>query len=72
MKKKGKPNVHEELEGFDIKIVTFGGMKTSFSIVEINEFLPENVEDKKVNTTTRRKNSFLAFLYSEFEQGEKK
>ena len=50
MKKKGKPSVHEELKGFDIKIDSFGEMKTSFSIEKLNEFLNENVEDKKLKS----------------------
>ncbi len=50
MKKKGKPSVHEELKGFDIKIDSFGEMKTSFSIEKLNDFLNENVEDKKLKS----------------------
>ena len=50
MKKKGKPSVHEELKGFDIKIDSFGEMKTSFSIEKLNEFLNDNVEDKKLKS----------------------
>lgn len=48
MKKKGKPNVHEELKGFDIKINELGEMETSFNIDKLNDFLNENVEDKKL------------------------
>jgi len=48
MKKKGKPSVHEELEGFDIKINTFGEMNTNYEIDKLNSFLNENVEDKKI------------------------
>ena len=48
MKKKGKPTVHEELKGFDIKIDSFGEMKSSLKIDKLNEFLNENVEDKKL------------------------
>lgn len=50
MKKKGKPSVHEELKGFDIKIDSFGEMKTSFSIDKLNDFLNENVDDKKLKS----------------------
>jgi hypothetical protein len=48
MKKKGKPSVHEELKGFDIKINELGEMETSFAIDKLNAFLDENVEDKKL------------------------
>lgn len=48
MKKKGKPIVHDELSGFDIKINEFGEMQTSYSIDKLNDFLNENVEDKKL------------------------
>jgi hypothetical protein len=46
--KKGKPKVHEELEGFDIKINEFGEIVSNFSVEKINEFLDENVKDKKL------------------------
>ncbi len=48
MKKEGKPSVHEELNGFDIKIDTFGEMKTNFDIDKLNNFLDANVQDKKL------------------------
>ena len=48
MKKRGKPNVHDELKGFDIKINELGEMESSFSIDKLNSFLDENVEDKKL------------------------
>ncbi len=48
MKKKGTPAVHDELEGFDIRINSFGVMETSFEIDKLNAFLNENVEDKKL------------------------
>ena len=50
MKKKGKPNVHDELRGFDIKINELGEMESSFSIDKLNSFLDENVEDKKLKS----------------------
>jgi len=46
--KKGKPEVHEDLEGFDIKINEFGEIVSNFSVEKINEFLNENVDDKKL------------------------
>lgn len=51
MKKKGKPNVHNELKGFDIKINEFGEMQSSFDIDKLNEFLNDNVEDKKLGNS---------------------
>lgn len=46
--KKGKPEVHDELKGFDIKINEFGEITSSMDVEELNEFLDENVEDKKL------------------------
>ncbi len=48
MKKKGKPAVHEELEGFDIKVNEFGQIQGNFNIEELNDFLDKNVVDKKL------------------------
>ncbi len=45
--KKGKPEVHEELKGFDIKINEFGEIVSNFDVDKLNEFLNENLEDKK-------------------------
>ena len=45
---KGKPEVHEELSGFDIKINEFGEIVSSYNVDKINEFLNENVDDKKL------------------------
>lgn len=44
----GKPDVHNELSGFDIKINEFGEIVSNFNVDKINEFLDENVEDKKL------------------------
>ena len=49
MKKKGKPVVHEELDGFNIKINAFGEMETTVPIDRLNSFLNEKVEDKKLS-----------------------
>jgi hypothetical protein len=46
--KKDKPKVDKELEGFEIKINTFGEIKTTFDLDKINEFLNKNVDDKKL------------------------
>ncbi|GAB5525996.1 MAG: hypothetical protein Roseis2KO_38680 [Roseivirga sp.] len=53
-KKKGKApqdqkaKVNKDLEGFDIKIDTFGEIQSSLPIDKINEFLNKNVDDKKL------------------------
>ncbi len=45
---KKTPTVNKELEGFDIKIDSFGEIQSTFEIDKINEFLNRNVEDKKL------------------------
>ena len=52
MKKKGKPIVHEELEGFNIKINEFGEMETTVPIDKLNVFLNDKVDDKKLNSSS--------------------
>ena len=47
-KKNQKPKVNSELDGFDVKINKFGEIKTSFDIDKLNDFLNDNVEDKKL------------------------
>lgn len=44
----GKPEVHDELKGFDIKINQFGEITSNFEIDKLNQFLDENVEDLKL------------------------
>jgi hypothetical protein len=51
MKKKGKPIVHKELDGFNIKINEFGEMETTVPIERLNSFLNDKVEDKKLNSS---------------------
>jgi hypothetical protein len=43
-----KPRVHKELDGFDIKINSFGEITTTFDMDRINAFLNKNVDDKKL------------------------
>lgn len=45
---KPKPKVHKELQGFDISIDSFGEIKSNMDIEKINQFLNENVDDKKL------------------------
>ncbi|MEO7176820.1 MAG: hypothetical protein ABIV51_12930 [Saprospiraceae bacterium] len=45
--KKGKPETHQKLEGFDIKINQFGQLISTLTIDQLNTFLNEEVPDKK-------------------------
>ncbi len=47
-KPKPKPKVHKELSGFDISIDQFGEIRSNMNIEKINQFLNENVDDKKL------------------------
>lgn len=47
-KNKKKPKTHEELKGFDIRINEFGEIVSSYSVEQLNEFLNDKVEDKKL------------------------
>ena len=43
-----KKHVHDELEGFNVKISPFGQIETNYDIDKINKFLDKRVEDKKL------------------------
>ncbi|MGB3464789.1 MAG: hypothetical protein WBA74_05955 [Cyclobacteriaceae bacterium] len=43
-----KLKVNPELEEFDIKVDSFGELKTTYNIDDINKFLNKNVDDKKL------------------------
>ena len=45
---KGNPEVHGDLKGFDIKINEFGEITSNIGVDKLNDFLDENVEDKKL------------------------
>jgi hypothetical protein len=47
-KKGPKPRVHKELDGFEVSIDQFGELKSNMKIEKLNEFLNENVDDKKL------------------------
>lgn len=47
-KKKARPKVNPDLEGFDIKIDSFGEISSTYDIDKINEFLNRQVDDKKL------------------------
>ena len=55
--KENKPEVHNELKGFDIKINEFGEITSNMEIDQLNEFLDENVEDKKLKELEQKSNS---------------
>lgn len=42
------PDVHEDLEGFDIKINEFGEIISNYRVDKLNEFLNEKIADKKL------------------------
>lgn len=46
--KEEKAKVHNDLDGFDISINTFGEIKSSLSVDDINKFLNREVDDKKL------------------------
>jgi len=46
--KKKRSRVHDKLKGFEIEINEFGERVSNRSIEEINRFLNEEVEDKKL------------------------
>ena len=62
-KKKDKPTVNPDLEGFNIEIDSFGEIKTTYNIDDINDFLNKNVEDKKLEERAD---------YEELKSGKKK
>ena len=45
--KTGKPQLHKELEGFEMSINEFGEIKRTMDVERVNEFLNRNVDDKK-------------------------
>ena len=42
-----RPSFHEGLEGFDIKVNTFGQMESTFEIDKLNEFLNKQKGENK-------------------------
>ncbi|MEI7582086.1 hypothetical protein [Runella sp.] len=45
-----KPRVHKDLDGFDIKINSFGEITSTIDIDKINQFLNKHVDDKKLRS----------------------
>lgn len=62
-KKKKKPRVHKDLQGFEVSINQFGELNSNMNIEKINEFLNKNVDDKKL----AERND-----YDEVKKGKKK
>ena len=48
LSKRETPKVNPELDGFDIKIDSFGEISTNYDIDKINKFLNRHVDDKKL------------------------
>jgi hypothetical protein len=46
--KKGKPEVHKDLSGFEIHINAFGEIRSNVDVEELNTFLDDKVKDKKL------------------------
>lgn len=53
--KSTRPSFHENLKGFDIKVNTFGEMESTFEIDRLNEFLNQEVPDKKLDPSSPKK-----------------
>ena len=51
MDKKTEAESHKDLKGFNIKIDPFGKMETSYTIDKLNEFLNENMNDKRLSNS---------------------
>lgn len=49
----GKPEVHQDLKGFNIAINEFGEIVSSLKIDQLNTFLNEKVVDKKFKTRNK-------------------
>jgi len=45
---RGTPEVHKDLTGFNIKVNEFGQIITNVRVDRLNNFLNENVTDKKL------------------------
>ena len=43
-----KPKVHKSLEGYDIRINEFGELISTVKTEELNDFLNDEVQDKKL------------------------
>ena len=48
-KNKPLPDVHPDLEGFDVELNRFGEVDMTISIDELNKFLDREIDDPKLN-----------------------
>ena len=51
-----KPSINKELEGFEVKINEFGEIITNYNVDKVNDFLDENVDDKKLKDNSKENN----------------
>ena len=51
--RRARPSFHERLSGFDIRINPFGEMESTYEIDQLNQFLNEEVKDKKIDGTRK-------------------
>ena len=56
---RGIPEVHKDLTGFNIKVNEFGQIITNVKVDKLNNFLNENVADKKLVDRTDVANSLV-------------
>ena len=47
-RKEKRAKVHQDLQGFDVKVNRFGELTSSVDVDRLNAFLNKNVEDKKL------------------------
>ena len=47
-KKEEKARVHDELDGLDMNVNSFGEIKSNVSVDDLNTFLNKHVTDKKL------------------------
>lgn len=54
-KKQDQPKVHQDLDGFELKINSLGELTSNYDIDAINTFLNSNVPDKKLKNKIKKK-----------------
>lgn len=48
MSEKGQPEIHEDLEGFEISVNDLGEIEGKYKFEKLKQFLDDNVADKKL------------------------
>ncbi len=48
MSKKGSPEVHKDLKGFEISVNEFGEIEGKYEFNKLKDFLDDHVDDKKL------------------------